>query len=61
MIALFGIDIASSNPSRSQEELRNVRDGLFRIEICGQIYDSVGVLGREVRRMFSGSVGRPQA
>jgi type III secretion system TyeA family effector delivery regulator len=52
MIALFGIDMASSNPSRSQEELRNVRNGLFRIEICGQIYDSIGTLGGEIRRIF---------
>ncbi|MDR1303398.1 MAG: hypothetical protein LBJ81_02125 [Puniceicoccales bacterium] len=55
MIALFGIDIASSNPSRSQEELRHIRDGLFRIEICGQIYDSVGALGGNTRRMFPGT------
>jgi hypothetical protein len=52
MIALFGIDMSSSNPSRSKEELFGVRNGLFRLEICGQIYDNVGELGREVRRMF---------
>jgi hypothetical protein len=45
--------MASANPSRSREELHNVRDGLFRIEICGQIYDNVGTLGRNIRRMFS--------
>jgi hypothetical protein len=56
MIALFGVDMASSNPSRSKEELKNVRDGLFHIEICGQIYDSVGTLGRNIRRLFSGNV-----
>ncbi|MDR1907193.1 MAG: hypothetical protein LBQ03_03205 [Puniceicoccales bacterium] len=53
MIALLGVDMASSNPSRSTEELKNVRDGLFHIEICGQIYDSVGTLGHNIRRMFS--------
>ncbi|MDR2812488.1 MAG: hypothetical protein LBB05_01700 [Puniceicoccales bacterium] len=56
MIALFGVDMASSNPSRSREELQNVRDGLFRIEICGQIYDSIGTLGHNIRRMFSGNM-----
>ncbi|MDR2372306.1 MAG: hypothetical protein LBD60_04115 [Puniceicoccales bacterium] len=60
MIALFGIDMASSNPSRSKEELRHVRDGLFRIEICGQIYDNVGILGRNIRRMFSTSSDQPK-
>jgi hypothetical protein len=55
MIALFGVDMASSNPSRSKEELQHVRDGLFRIEICGQIYDNVGTLGRNIRRIFSPS------
>jgi hypothetical protein len=55
MIALFGIDMTSSNPSRSKEELQHVRDGLFRVEICGQIYDHVGTLGRNIRRMFSAS------
>ncbi|MDR2806818.1 MAG: hypothetical protein LBB11_01510 [Puniceicoccales bacterium] len=53
MIALFGVDMASSNPSRSKEELHSVRDGLFRVEICGQIFDNIGLLGKEVRRMFS--------
>ncbi|MDR0418429.1 MAG: hypothetical protein LBH08_03285 [Puniceicoccales bacterium] len=57
MIALFGIDMASTNPSRSKEELRSVRDGLFHIEICGQIYDSVGVLGHDIRRIFEDTKG----
>jgi hypothetical protein len=61
MIALFGIDMASANPSRSQEELQNVRDGLFRIEICGQIYDSIGTLGRNIRRMFSKNISQNQS
>ncbi|MDR2200987.1 MAG: hypothetical protein LBN94_02680 [Puniceicoccales bacterium] len=52
MIALFGVDMTSSNPSRSKEELHSVRDSLFRVEICGQIYDSIGILGRDIRRMF---------
>ncbi|MDR0741126.1 MAG: hypothetical protein LBF34_05465 [Puniceicoccales bacterium] len=60
MIALFGIDMASSNPSRSKEELRHVRDGLFRIEICGQIYDNVGILGRNIRHMFSTPSNQPK-
>jgi hypothetical protein len=60
MIALFGADMASSNPSRSKEELRHVRDGLFRIEICGQIYDNIGILGRNIRRMFSTSSNQPK-
>ncbi|MDR0677992.1 MAG: hypothetical protein LBF44_00465 [Holosporaceae bacterium] len=53
MIALFGVDMASANPSRSKEELRSVREGLFHVEICGQIYDSVGALGHDIRRMFA--------
>lgn len=52
MIALFGYDMASANPSRSKEELGGVRDSLFRIEICGQIYDQVGTIGKEIRRLF---------
>ena len=52
MIALFGCDMSSANPSRSKEELYGVRDSLFRVEICGQTFDNVGVLGKNIRKMF---------
>jgi hypothetical protein len=52
MIALFGIDMTSSNPLRLQEELRNARDGLFRIGSCGQICDRIGTMCGKVRRIF---------
>ena len=55
MIALFGCDISSANPSRSKEELHGVRDSLFRVEICGQTYDSIGAIGNNIRRMFLNS------
>jgi hypothetical protein len=55
MIALLGFDIASANPSRSREELHNVREGIFRIEICGQMYGNVGTLGENIHRIFSGN------
>jgi hypothetical protein len=40
---------------RSGKFMKN--GGLFRIEIFGRIYDSVGALGKDVRRMFK-DVGR---
>jgi hypothetical protein len=52
MIELLGEDIQSVNPSRSIEELLAVREGLFRMEITGQIHDDMGNLEQLIRRSF---------
>ncbi|UPA28776.1 MAG: hypothetical protein LW808_001780 [Verrucomicrobiota bacterium] len=52
MIALFGYDMSSANPSRSREELSGVRDSLYRVEICGQVYDSVGDVYAGIQHLF---------
>ena len=52
MIELLGEDIQSANPSRSTEELLAVREGLFRMEITGQIHDDMGNLEQFVRKNF---------
>lgn len=52
MIALFGYDMSSANPSRSREELSGVRDSLYRVEICGQVYDSVGSIYTGIQHLF---------
>ena len=44
MISLLGVDMSSTNPSRSEAELQSVRNGLYFMEICGQVYDQVGQL-----------------
>jgi hypothetical protein len=56
MIELLGEDIQSANPSRSTEELLAVREGLFRMEITGQIHDDMGALEQLIRKSF-----RPEA
>ncbi|MDE6576323.1 MAG: hypothetical protein K2L24_02905 [Opitutales bacterium] len=52
MIALFGYDMSSANPSRSREELSGVRNSLYRVEICGQVYDSVGDVYAGIQHLF---------
>lgn len=52
MIELLGEDIQSANPSRSTEELLAVREGLFRMEITGQIHDDMGNLKQCMRKIF---------
>ena len=53
MMALLGTDISSVNPSRSPTQLQSVRDGLFFLEICGQIYDNIGQLESNLQLYFS--------
>jgi len=52
MIELLGEDIQSANPSRSTEELLAVREGLFRMEITGQIHDDMAHLEQRIRQSF---------
>ncbi|MDR2735556.1 MAG: hypothetical protein LBB20_01795 [Puniceicoccales bacterium] len=52
MIELLGRDMESANPSRSMEELRAVRDGLFRIEISGQAHNDIGMLAENIKKTF---------
>jgi hypothetical protein len=41
LIELLGRDMESSNPSRDRDMLVAVRDGLFRVEVSGQLFDHV--------------------
>ncbi|MDR0445359.1 MAG: hypothetical protein LBG98_03720 [Puniceicoccales bacterium] len=59
MIELLGEDIQSVNPSRSIEELLAVRDGLFQMEITGQIHDDMGSLEQLIRKSFRPDVEEP--
>jgi hypothetical protein len=52
MIELLGRDMESLNPSRSTEELKAVRDGLFRVEISGQAHEDIGVLDEDIKKVF---------
>ncbi|MDR0351566.1 MAG: hypothetical protein LBH49_02880 [Puniceicoccales bacterium] len=52
MIELLGRDMESLNPSRSTEELRAVRDGLFRVEISGQAHDDIGTMSEDIKKTF---------
>lgn len=49
MISLLGVDMSSANPSRSEAELQSVRNGLYFMEMCGQVYEQVGQLMEEIK------------
>jgi hypothetical protein len=41
LIELLGRDMESSNPSRDRDMLISIRDGLFRVEVAGQLFDHI--------------------
>ena len=53
LVELLGRDIDSANPSRSTAHLMAVRDLLFNVEVCGQVYTSVGNVYDKIKMMFN--------
>ena len=41
LLELLGRDMESANPSRERDLLMAVREGLFRVEIAGQLFDII--------------------
>ena len=41
LLELLGRDMESSNPSRDRDLLIAVRDGLFRVEVSGQLFERI--------------------
>lgn len=41
LIELLGRDMESANPSRDKDMLVAIREGLFRVEVAGQLFDHV--------------------
>lgn len=53
LIELLGRDIDSANPSRSAAHLMSVRDLLFNVEVCGQVYTTVCNVHLKIKMMFN--------
>jgi hypothetical protein len=41
LLELLGRDMESANPSRDRDMLVAIRDGLFRVEVAGQLFDHI--------------------
>ncbi|MDR2650903.1 MAG: hypothetical protein LBC68_01120 [Prevotellaceae bacterium] len=41
LLELLGRDMESSNPSRDKDMLVSIRDGLFRVEVAGQLFERI--------------------
>ena len=52
LLELLGRDMESSNPSRDRDLLIAVRDGLFRVEVSGQLFERIKAFREQLIKLY---------
>jgi hypothetical protein len=59
LIELLGRDMESANPSRDRDLLVAVREGLFRTEVAGQLFDQIKSFRKLLTKHFPEAANTP--